>query len=110
MIQDKSNNFIENTYGTTIYQALLNRLPKRLVPLDASEMTDKCHCGKHHEIYMKNGNISHNTRHIMMLWNEKIRLAVPYAEYEAKTMMCAEALLIEYQKGLVLCDALYGTW
>lgn len=33
-------------------------------------------------------------------------LAIPYAEYEAKTMMCAEALLIEYQKGEVLCDAL----
>lgn len=31
---------------------------------------------------------------------------LPYAEYEAKTIMCAEALLIEYQKGAVLCDAL----
>lgn len=34
---------------------------------------------------------------------------LPYAEYEAKTMMYAEALLIEYQKGAVLFDALYGT-
>jgi hypothetical protein len=31
---------------------------------------------------------------------------LPYAEYEDKTMMYAEALLIEYQKGAVLCDAL----
>lgn len=31
---------------------------------------------------------------------------VPHAEYEDKTMMCAEALLIEYQKGAELPDAL----
>lgn len=38
-----------------------------------------------------------------------IRLVVPYAEYEAKTMMYAEALLMEYQNGDVLPEALYGT-
>jgi hypothetical protein len=37
---------------------------------------------------------------------QKRNLAIPYAEYEDKTMMCAEALLIEYQKGEVLCDVL----
>lgn len=37
---------------------------------------------------------------------QKTYLAIPYAEYEDKTMMCAEALLIEYQKGEVLSDAL----
>lgn len=36
---------------------------------------------------------------------QKINL-LPYAEYEANTMMCVEALLIEYQKGSVLPDAL----
>lgn len=35
---------------------------------------------------------------------------LPYAEYEAKTMMYAEALLMEYHIGDVLPDALYGTW
>jgi len=44
--------------------------------------------------------------HVCMV--QKRNVAIPYAEYEAKTMMCAEALLIEYQKGEVLCDALYG--
>lgn len=31
---------------------------------------------------------------------------LPYAEYDDKTMMYAEALLIEYHKGEVLFDAL----
>lgn len=35
-------------------------------------------------------------------------ISLPYAEYEDKTIMCAEALLIEYQKGAVLPDALNG--
>lgn len=43
---------------------------------------------------------------VCMVIAQKRDLAIPYAEYEAKTMMCAEALLIEYQKGEVLCDAL----
>jgi len=31
---------------------------------------------------------------------------LPYAEYEANIIMCAEAILTEYQKGSVLPDAL----
>ena len=30
---------------------------------------------------------------------------LPNAEYEDKTMMCADARLIEYQSGDVLCDS-----
>lgn len=39
----------------------------------------------------------------------KNSISLPYAEYEDKTMIYAEARLIEYQSGDVLSDALNGT-
>lgn len=39
----------------------------------------------------------------------KNAISLPYAEYEDKTMIYAEARLIEYHRGDVLFDALYGT-
>ena len=49
---------------------------------------------------------THSIFHSFYFTTLKEVKSIPYAEYEDNTMMYAEALLIEYHKGAVLCDAL----
>lgn len=49
-------------------------------------------------------NTKYNIVNEMLI--SKANTCLPYAEYDDKTMMYAEALLIEYHKGEVLFDTL----
>lgn len=75
-----------------------------MVALPQATCIEECIClkeeekGKHKPVHNSMLSIIH-----------KNSVSLPYAEYEDKTMIYAEARLIEYQSGDVLFDALYGT-